>query len=38
MGMHYNMIPVTTGDFTHTLHSYEVPSEYTKNARSYIMT
>ena len=38
MGMHYNMIPVTTGDFTYTLHKYEVPPEYTKNTRSYIMT
>ena len=38
MGIHYNIIPVTTGDFTHTLHSYEVLPEYTKNTRSYIMT
>ena len=38
MGMHYNMILVTTGDFTYTLHKYEVPPEYTKNTRSYIMT
>ena len=38
MGIHYNIIPVTTGDFTHTLHKYDVLPEYTKNARSYIMT
>ena len=38
MGIHYNIIPVTTGDFTHTLHNYEVLPEYTKNTRSYIMT
>ena len=38
MGIHYNIIPVTTGDFTHTLHKYEVLPEYTKNTRSYIMT
>ena len=38
MGMNYNMIPVTTGDFTFTLDKYEVLPEYTKNTRSYIMT
>ena len=38
MGIHYNIIPVTTGDFTHTLHKYDVLPEYTKNTRSYIMT
>ena len=38
MGIHYNIKPVTTGDFTHTLHKYEVIPEYTKNTRSYIMT
>ena len=38
MGMHYSMIPVTTGDFTYTLYKYEVLPEYTKNTRSYIMT
>ena len=38
LGIHYNIIPVTTGDFTHTLHKYEVLPEYTKNTRSYIMT
>ena len=38
MGMYYNMIPVTTGDFTYTLYKYEVLPEYTKNTRSYIMT
>ena len=38
MGIHYNIIPVTTGDFTHTLHNYEVLPEYTKNTRPYIMT
>ena len=30
MGMNYNMIPVTTGDFTYTLDKYEVLPEYTK--------
>ena len=30
MGIHYNIIPVTTGDFTHTLHKYDVRPEYTK--------
>ena len=38
MGIHYNIIPVTTGDFTHTLHKYDVLPEYTKNTRSYTMT
>ena len=38
MGIHYNIIPVTTGDFTHTLHNYDVLPEYTKNTRSYTMT
>ena len=33
-----NIIPVTTGDFTHTLHKYDVLPEYTKNTRSYTMT
>ena len=38
MGIHYNIIPVTIGDFAHTLHKYDVLQEYTKNTRSYIMT
>ena len=37
MCINYNIIPVTTGDFTHTLHNYEVLPEYTKNTQSYIM-
>ena len=38
MGIHYDIIPVTTGDFTCTLHKYEDLPEYTKNTQSYIMT
>ena len=37
MGVHYYIIPITTGDFTHTT-QYDVLPEYTKNTRSYIMT
>ena len=33
MGIHYNMIPVTTDDFTYTLHKYEVPPEYNNYVR-----
>ena len=37
MGVHYYIIPITTGDFTHTT-QYDVLPEYTKNTRSYIMS
>ena len=37
MGIHNYIMPMNTGDFTHTLHNITFP-EYTKNTRSYIMT
>ena len=37
MGIHNYIMPMNTGDFTHTLHNMTFP-EYTKNTRSYIMT
>ena len=37
MGIHNYIIPMNTGDFTHTLNNMTFP-EYTTNTRSYIMT
>ena len=37
MGIHNYIMPMNTGDFTHTLHNMTFP-ECTKNTRSYIMT